>query len=53
MPQVPEDFPYESVGIPRDYPWNHGWVDVPVWYWQGRAVWGMTARLVRDIAGTL
>ena len=53
VPQVPEDFPYESVGIPRDYPWNHGWVDVPVWYWQGRAVWGMTARLVRDIAGTL
>ena len=53
VPQVPEDFPYESVGIPRDYPWNHGWVDVPVWYWHGRAVWGMTARLVRDIAGTL
>ena len=53
VPQVPEDFPYESVGIPRDYPWNHGWVDVPVWYWHGRAVWGMSARLVRDIAGTL
>ena len=53
VPQVPEDFPYESVGIPRDYPWNHGWVDVPVWYWHGRAVWGMTARLVRDIVSTL
>ena len=49
VPQVPEDFPYESVGIPRDYAWNHGWVDVPVWYWQGHAVWGMTARLVRDL----
>ena len=46
---MPEDFPYESVGIPRDYAWNHGWVDVPVWYWQGHAVWGMTARLVRDL----
>ena len=53
VPQVPEDFPYESVGIPRDYAWNHGWVDVPVWYWQGHAVWGMTARLVRDLVKSL
>ena len=53
VPQVPEDFPYESVGIPRDYAWNHGWVDVPVWYWQGHAVWGMTARLVRDLTKSL
>ena len=53
VPQVPEDFPYEGVGIPRDYPWNHGWVDVPVWYWQGHAVWGMTARLVRDLVKAL
>ena len=53
VPQVPEDFPYEGVGIPRDYPWNHGWVDVPVWYWQGHAVWGMTARLVRDLIKSL
>ena len=53
VPQVPEDFPYESVGIPRDYAWNHGWVDVPVWYWQGHAVWGMTARLVQDLIKAL
>lgn len=53
VPQVPEDFPYESVGIPRDYAWNYGWVDVPVWYWQGHAVWGMTARLVRDLIKSL
>lgn len=53
VPQVPEAFPYESVGIPRDYAWNHGWVDVPVWYWQGHAVWGMTARLVRDLIKSL
>ena len=53
VPQVPDDFPYESVGIPRDYPWNHGWVDVPVWYWQGHAVWGMTARLVQDLIKAL
>ena len=49
VPRVPEDFPYEPVGIPRDYPWNHGWVELPIWHYQGHAVWGMTARLVRDL----
>ena len=48
-PQVPEDFPYGSVGIPRDYPWSRGQTEVPIWYYQGRAIWGMTARLVRDL----
>ena len=52
IPQVPEDFPYGPVGIPSDYAWAHGRVEVPVWYWQGHAVWGMTARLVRDLAAT-
>lgn len=49
LPQVSDDFPYEQVGIPRDYRWNRGVVDVPIWYWQGHAVWGMTARLVQDL----
>ena len=49
LPQVPEDFPYEAVGIQPDYPWAKGRTEVPVWYWQGRAVWGMTARIVKDI----
>ena len=48
-----KDFPYETVGIPRSYPWDHGRVEVPVWTYNGHAVWGMTARLVRDIVSTL
>jgi len=48
-PNVPEDFPYESVGIPRDYPWARGRVEVPIWHWQGRVIWGLTARIVQDI----
>lgn len=49
-PQPPAGFPYEEVGIPADYPWARGRVDVPIWYWQGHAIWGMTARIVRDLA---
>ena len=53
VPDVPPDFPYEAVGIPRDYPWNHGRVEVPVWLWENHAVWGMTARIVRDLVSHL
>ena len=52
-PQVPEDFPYERVGVPRDYPWSHGRVEVPLWRWQGRAIWGMTARITWDLIRSL
>ena len=48
-----EDFPYEAVGIPRDYPWARGRVEVPVWIWQGHVIWGMTARIVRDLVSHL
>ena len=32
------------MGIPRDYPWSRGQVEIPIWRYQGRAIWGMTAR---------
>ena len=48
-PQVPEDFPYGPVGIPRNYPWSRGQVEIPIWQYEGRTIWGMTARLVREI----
>lgn len=53
LPRVPEDFPYEAVGIPRDYAWARGRVDIPIWYWQGHAVWGMTARLTAHVVRAL
>lgn len=48
-PQVPADFPYEAAGIPPDYPWSRGKVEVPVWNYEGHVIWGMTARITRDI----
>ena len=49
VPRVPEDFPYGPVGIPRSYPWSRGQVEIPIWRYQGHTIWGMTARLVREI----
>lgn len=49
VPQLPEDFPYEAAGIPRDYAWGHGAVEVPSWRYGGRVIWGMTGRIVKDL----
>ena len=48
-PEVPADFPYEDVGIPETYSWRSGQVVVPVWNFEGHAIWGMTARIVRSL----
>lgn len=50
IPHVPESFPYEAVGVGRDYPWAAGRNEVPIWHWQGHPIWGMTARIVQHIA---
>lgn len=49
VPQLPENFPYEAAGIPRDYAWSRGAVEVPAWRYEGRVIWGMTARIVKDL----
>lgn len=52
-PQVPSDFPYEAVGIPADYRWGRGRVEVPVWTYDGHVIWGMTARILKNIMGAM
>ncbi len=52
-PQIPEDFPYASIGVTAPYPWAGGQVEVPIWHWQGHTVWGMTARLVWQLVQAL
>ena len=51
--RVPEDFPYELAGIRPDYPWGGSKVEVPVWRYEGHAVWGLTARILRHILAEL
>lgn len=48
-PHPPEDFPYDTVGVGRDYPWGTATVEVPVWRYEGHVIWGLTARILRDI----
>lgn len=49
VPKLPEAFPYEAVGISPQYPWRGGRVDVPIWYYEGHVIWGLTGRVIRDL----
>ncbi len=49
IPAPGEDFPYERIGIPRNYPWKRGIESGPIYPWQGKAVWGMTGRITRHV----
>ncbi len=49
IPTPAENFPYELIGIPKDYQWQHGSENVPVYPWQGRAIWGLTGRITRNL----
>lgn len=46
-PTVDDTFPYDRIGFPHDYPWRRGWMDVPIYAYEGHTIWGMTGRMVR------
>ena len=48
-PTIPEDFPYEKVGISRDYKWQQGGETVPVYPWEDHPIWGLTGRITRHL----
>ena len=48
VPTPAEQFPYELLGIPQNYRWQNGVENVPVYPWQGRAIWGLTGRVTRN-----
>ena len=48
-PVVQPDFPFDAVGVPRDYPFARGRVEVPVWHYGTHVIWGITARILRSI----
>lgn len=49
VPLVGEDFPYELIGFPKGYRWRSGTMEVPIYRWEDRAIWGLTGRIVRRL----
>ena len=52
-PRPGADFPYDLINFPQGYPWKGGEVEVPIYRWQGRAIWGITGRIVRHLVQVL
>lgn len=50
IPSPARNFPYELLNIPKDYKWQRGRENVPVYPWQGHAIWGLTGRITRHLA---
>lgn len=42
-------FPYERIGIPKDYPWNRGIDNGYIYPWPEKTIWGLTARITRHV----
>jgi coenzyme A diphosphatase NUDT7 len=49
IPEPGREFPYEQIGIPRDYRWQPGGENVPVYTWKNRTIWGLTGRITRHL----
>ena len=44
------DFPYELYGVSRDYYWGKSSVEMPLYKYEDRNIWGITARIIRKFA---
>ena len=52
-PRPGADFPYEAIGFPQGYPFRAGRVEVPIYRWADKAIWGITGRIVRHLVEVL
>ena len=43
-----EDFPYEKVQYGKDYPWAKGTYPVYFYEYEGKVIWGITARILKN-----
>lgn len=44
------EFPYELYGVSRDYYWGKSSVEMPLYKYEDRNIWGITARIIRKFA---
>lgn len=48
-PLIDDNFPYDKINSPKGYEWRMGQYEVPIYSFEGHAIWGMTARITRNI----
>jgi len=48
-PSPDEDFPYEKINSPEGYSWKTGSLDVPIYTYEGKIIWGLTGRITDNL----
>ena len=48
IPRPDEHFPYEKIHFPNGYKWAKGCNEIPIYNFEGRPIWGITARITHD-----
>ncbi|WP_051189131.1 NUDIX hydrolase [Halalkalibacillus halophilus] len=48
-----QDFPYESIQNGKDYQWQKVPYEENFYYYEGRVIWGLTARVLKDFIKVL
>lgn len=52
VPDV-ENFPYEKLGMKEGYSWRKGTSEIPIYRYEDRVIWGLTARITAGVIRTL
>ena len=47
-PLIDDNFPYDKINSPDGYQWRMGQNEVPIYTFEGHAIWGMTARITAN-----
>lgn len=49
LPNIGPDFPYEKINLKDGYNWRKGKSTVPIYHYEDRVIWGLTARITNHL----
>ncbi|MDD3169430.1 MAG: CoA pyrophosphatase [Eubacteriales bacterium] len=49
LPNIGPDFPYDKINLTNGYNWRKGKSTVPIYRYEDRVIWGLTARITNHL----
>lgn len=53
IPDIGPDFPYEMLKLNNGYNWRKGKSEVPIYIYEDKIIWGLTARITYNLANII
>lgn len=53
LPDIREDFPFEMLNVDNGYNWRKGKSQIPIYQYEGRVIWGLTAIITHNLANII